>query len=98
MIIIYTLPECSFCKSTIDGLHKAGIPYNTVNVMENTALADKLEDTVNTAIYPIVQIIKDNSVTYLISEILDPEYYNENIAVDSYYGIPNLLHKIKQHI
>lgn len=98
MINIYTLEGCSQCEWLIREINKTGLKYHNFDANEYDEQATKLEDLLNTTLYPIVHIEKGSKDIYLISEDLDHYYYTDSIVILSYEDIPHLMQLIKTNI
>jgi hypothetical protein len=97
MINIYTLKGCSQCKWLVSELDKIGLKYRNLDADENDKLATRLEDLLNTTLYPIVHIDKSSTDIYFISEELNHQFYDNTISILHYGDIPHLIHLIKTY-
>ncbi len=97
MITIYTLQGCSQCKWLVDELNKSSLKYRNLDADEHDELATRLEDLLNTTLYPIVHIDKGNKDIYLISEDIDHLFHDDSISILNYKSIPHLTQLIKTH-
>ncbi len=55
-VTVLRLSGCGHCKDLIGALDKAGVKYTSIDADENGEFADKIEEIVNTEVYPIVII------------------------------------------
>lgn len=77
-IRVLGLPNCSWCESLVEHLDDAEIQYTFIDVNKNGALADEMEEFLQTDLYPIVIIEKDTTAYYL-SRPNDAERLGRNI-------------------
>ena len=94
-IKVLGLPNCNWCESLVENLNDAEIPYTFVDVNKNGALADQLEDFLQTDLYPIV-LIEDGAIVYYLSRPNDAERLGRNILPNGdmaigYYSIEALM-------
>ena len=98
MINIYTLEGCSQCKWLVLELNRAGLEYRNFDADEHDEIATRLEDLLNTTLYPIVHIDKGHKDIYLVSEDTSHYFHDDSIAILTYLNIPHLVQLIKSNI
>ena len=98
MINIYTLKGCSQCKWLVEELNKERLEYRNFDADEHDDLATRLEDLLNTTLYPIVHIDRGSTDVYFISEEINHRFFDTTISILNYKSIPHLVQLIKTHI
>lgn len=98
MVNIYTLEGCSQCKWLVDELQKTDLKYCNFDANENDEIATKIENLLNTTLYPIVHIDKGDRDIYIISEDTKHYFYDDSIVILNYLNISHLIQLIKTNI
>ena len=53
-IIIYTLPDCPFCKAAKEDLQKRGIEYQEVDITQNPEAEEKVVQIAGKRVVPVI--------------------------------------------
>ena len=63
-VIVLGLPDCSHCKTLVEGLDDKGILYKLLDANTDSKLADRMESLLKTEVYPIVIIERPEGSVY----------------------------------
>jgi len=92
MVRVYTLADCSYCKSFIENFKATGVSYEEISADRGGVFIDKLEDTLNTSYYPIVGIGGGPDPVYVVSDNSKrPITVPSNLYIKYYQSVPHLI-------